>query len=60
MPVLELDSSQATTPGIYSYVAKAELPGQKGAPEYICPTEIGLALEHKEERRSGAPGAHVG
>jgi D-alanine-D-alanine ligase len=47
MPVLELDTSQAATPGIYSYAAKAEPPGQKGAPEYICPTEIKPALESK-------------
>lgn len=44
-PVLELDSTNAATPGIYSYAAKAELPGQKGAPEYICPTVIDLELE---------------
>jgi D-alanine-D-alanine ligase len=47
MPVLELDTTQAATPGIYSYAAKAELPGQKGAPEYICPTEIEPALERE-------------
>jgi D-alanine-D-alanine ligase len=45
MPVLELDSINAATPGIYSYAAKAELPGEKGAPEYICPTEIEPELE---------------
>jgi D-alanine-D-alanine ligase len=47
MPVLELDTTQAATPGIYSYAAKAELPGQQGAPEYICPTEIEPALESR-------------
>ena len=45
MPVLELDSSNAATPGIYSYAAKTELPGTKGAPKYICPTEIEPGLE---------------
>jgi len=45
MPVLELDSTNAATPGLYSYAAKAKLPGQKGAPEYICPTAIEPELE---------------
>lgn len=47
MPVLELDSSNAATPGLYSYAAKAKLPGEKGAPEYICPTTIEPDLERK-------------
>lgn len=47
MPVLELDSSHAATPGLYSYAAKAKLPGEKGAPEYICPTNISSELESK-------------
>ena len=47
MPVLELDSLKAATPGIYSYTAKAELPGEKGAPEYICPTVIEPELERE-------------
>jgi D-alanine-D-alanine ligase len=45
MPVLELDSIRAATPGIYSYAAKAKLPGETGAPEYICPTVIAPELE---------------
>lgn len=45
MPVLELDSLNSATPGIYSYAAKAELPGERGAPEYICPTVIEPELE---------------
>jgi D-alanine-D-alanine ligase len=44
-PVLELDSANAATPGIYSFAAKSELPGVPGAPNYICPTEIDPALE---------------
>lgn len=47
MPVLELDSSEAATPGIYSYAAKAELPGEQGAPKYICPTPIEAVLENR-------------
>ena len=49
-PVLELDSSNAATPGIYSYAAKAELPGEEGAPEYICPTDIPPELERELKR----------
>jgi D-alanine-D-alanine ligase len=45
VPVLELDSIKAATPGIYSYAAKAELPGEEGAPEYICPAKIEPELE---------------
>jgi D-alanine-D-alanine ligase len=47
MPVLELDSLDSATPGIFSYVAKSKLPGEKGAPEYICPTEIEPELERE-------------
>ena len=47
MPVLELDSIKAATPGIYGYAAKAELPGEKGAPEYICPANIEPELERE-------------
>lgn len=50
MPVLELDSANAATPGIYSYAAKAELPGTKGAPNYICPTDIDPVLERELQR----------
>lgn len=45
MPVLELDTINAATPGIYSYAAKAKLPGEQGAPNYICPTDIEPDLE---------------
>lgn len=50
MPVLELDSADAATPGIYSFAAKAELPGEKGAPKYICPTDIDPTLESRLQR----------
>ena len=46
-PILELDSSNAATPGLYSYAAKAKLPGERGAPEYICPTDIEPELERR-------------
>jgi len=47
VPVLELDSIKTATPGIYGYAAKAELPGGKGAPEYICPAKIEPELERE-------------
>ncbi|MGD8405031.1 MAG: hypothetical protein PVJ21_15325 [Anaerolineales bacterium] len=46
-PILELDSSKAATPGLYSYATKAKLPGERGAPEYICPTDIDPVLERR-------------
>ena len=57
MPVLELDTIKAATPGIYSYAAKAKLPGEQGAPDYICPTEIEPELE-KELHHIGLQ-AHI-
>jgi D-alanine-D-alanine ligase len=46
-PVLELDSSKAATPGIYSHAAKAQLIGEEGAPKYICPADIEPDLDKK-------------
>ena len=46
-PVLELESSKAATPGIYSHAAKAQLIGEEGAPEYICPADIDPDLDKK-------------
>ena len=46
-PVLELDSSKAATPGIYSHAAKSHLIGEEGAPEYICPADIDPELDKK-------------
>jgi D-alanine-D-alanine ligase len=40
LPILELDSRRATTPGIYSHAAKSAMVGTDGAPLYLCPADI--------------------
>lgn len=39
-PVLELNSSQSVTPGVYGHEAKTYLPGEEGAPKYLCPASV--------------------
>jgi D-alanine-D-alanine ligase len=47
LPVLELDSSRAVTPNIYSQAAKSKDVGTDGAPGYICPADISPELDKK-------------
>jgi len=47
LPVLEVDSTQATTPGIYSYEAKAGAIGEQGVASCICPADIDPVLANK-------------
>jgi D-alanine-D-alanine ligase len=46
-PIMELDSSRASTPGIYSNEAKSKSLGDEGAPDYICPADLDPALEKR-------------
>jgi D-alanine-D-alanine ligase len=46
-PIMEVDSSRATTPGIYSHAAKSHQLGEEGAPEYLCPADIHPDLAKK-------------
>ncbi len=46
-PILEVESSRAATPGIYSHAAKSHLLGEEGAPEYLCPADIPPDLAKK-------------
>jgi D-alanine-D-alanine ligase len=46
-PILELDSTRAITPNIYSQAAKAQEVGAEGAPDYICPAPIEPELEKR-------------
>jgi D-alanine-D-alanine ligase len=39
-PILELDTSRAVTPNIYSQEAKTISIGDEGAAEYLCPAKI--------------------
>ena len=47
LPIMELDSSRTSTPGIYSNEAKSINLGDEGAPDYICPADLEPALEKK-------------
>ncbi|GAB4420920.1 MAG: ATP-grasp domain-containing protein [Anaerolineales bacterium] len=49
-PILELQTEQSATPGIYSHAAKAQQVGEEGAPEYICPAEVDPRLAKKMHR----------
>lgn len=49
-PILELESSRASTPGIYSHEAKAHLVGEEGAPQYLCPADVDEKLARKMKR----------
>ena len=49
-PILELESSRSSTPGIYSHEAKAHLIGEEGAPLYLCPADVDEDLERKMKR----------
>ena len=46
-PIMEVESSRAATPGIYSHAAKSHLLGEEGAPEYLCPADIHPDLAKK-------------
>ena len=45
-PILELDSGQSSTPGVYGHAAKGVEIGGVGAPEYICPAPIPTELKN--------------
>jgi D-alanine-D-alanine ligase len=45
-PILELDSGQSSTPGVYGHAAKGVEIGGVGAPEYICPAPIPNELKN--------------
>lgn len=44
-PILEIDASVGAGQGLYNAVAKSYIPGEDGAPEYLCPADIPHALE---------------
>ena len=43
-PVLEVDATLGAGNGVYNTLAKSFLPGEDGAPDYICPARITPAL----------------
>ena len=44
-PILEVDASIGAGEGLYNTAAKSFLPGEEGAPDYICPARIDRDLE---------------
>lgn len=44
-PVLEIDAHVGAGRGLYNAAAKSYVPGQEGAPLYLCPADIPAALE---------------
>lgn len=44
-PVLEIDPHHGAGKGLYNVEAKSYLPGEAGAPLYLCPADIPLELE---------------
>jgi D-alanine-D-alanine ligase len=44
-PVLEIDAYQGVGQGLYNTDAKSYLPGEEGAPMYLCPAEIPPEME---------------
>lgn len=55
-PVLEVNSNNSVTPGVYGHLAKTVMPWEPGSPNYICPADIDENLA--EEMRSLAIRAH--
>ncbi|GAB4534701.1 MAG: ATP-grasp domain-containing protein [Anaerolineales bacterium] len=47
LPIMELESSRAVTPGIYGHDAKVKSIGEEGAPDYMCPADLPPDLEKK-------------
>jgi D-alanine-D-alanine ligase len=49
-PVLEIESQQSITPGVYGYKAKSKDLWEKGAPGYICPADLDPRLVDRLQR----------
>jgi D-alanine-D-alanine ligase len=59
-PVLEIDPRLGAGQGSYNAAAKAFLPGEAGAPLYICPAEIPRELETEMKRLAVAAFEAIG
>jgi D-alanine-D-alanine ligase-like ATP-grasp enzyme len=46
-PVLEIDAHVGVGEGLYNSAAKAFVPGEVGAPLYLCPADIPQSLENE-------------
>ncbi len=47
MPVLEVESENSITPGVYGISAKQQHPGDAGYPVFLCPAPIDNRLAHE-------------
>ncbi|MFL7795241.1 MAG: D-alanine--D-alanine ligase [Anaerolineae bacterium] len=46
-PVLEIDANEGVGQGLYNTASKSYIPGEEGAPLYLCPADIPASLEIK-------------
>jgi D-alanine-D-alanine ligase len=49
-PVLEIDANVGAGQGLYNAVSKSYMPGEDGAPLYLCPADVPAALEAEMKR----------
>jgi D-alanine-D-alanine ligase len=49
-PVLEIDAHISAGEGLYNAASKSYYPGEDGAPLYLCPADIPIALETELKR----------
>src|SRR4030067_718628 len=49
-PILEIESQQSFTPGVYGYSAKSKDLTEAGAPRYLCPADLDPQLAEKLHR----------
>lgn len=49
-PILEIESQQSITPGVYGYSAKSKDLTEAGAPGYLCPADLDPQLAEKLHR----------
>jgi D-alanine-D-alanine ligase len=59
-PVLEIDSRASAGAGLYNAAAKSFVPGEKGAPLYVCPVDIPGELEAELRRLAVAAFEAIG
>jgi D-alanine-D-alanine ligase len=49
-PILEIESRQSITPGVYGYKAKSKDLWESGAPGYLCPADLNPKVVDKLQR----------
>jgi D-alanine-D-alanine ligase-like ATP-grasp enzyme len=59
-PVLEVDANVGAGRGLYNTLAKSFIPGEEGAPLYLCPADIPAGLEAEMKRLAVAAFEAIG